>query len=204
MTWQPVEDAAGYEVRIDNDPAFGSPEWTSATVNTVSVPTKLLTKGQQHVQVRAKDAAGVWSDWVTSDFTVGTVSGPTLTGPENGITLAQPADPPLLTWTPVAGATTYTVEVDTEDAFVSPGTYTTEATAMVVPDNQAPDVTYFWRVRADLTDGYSTEYSENRTYVVAPIAQPEITSPGSDEDITDVVLDWSPVDGREVLRARGR
>ena len=191
VTWQPVEDAAGYEVGIDNDPAFGSPEWTSATVNTVSVPTKLLAKGQQHIRVRAKDAAGVWSDWTTSDFTVGTVGGPALTGPESGITLAQP----LLTWTPVAGATTYTVDVDTEDAFVSPSTYTTEATALVVPDNQAPDVTYFWRVRANLADGYSTEYSDSRTYVVAPIAQPEITSPGSDEDITDVVLDWTSVAG---------
>ncbi|MGF9760571.1 hypothetical protein AAII07_35820, partial [Microvirga sp. 0TCS3.31] len=195
VTWQPVEDAAGYEVRIDDDPAFGSPEWTSATVNTVSVPTRLLAKGQQHIRVRAKDAAGVWSDWTTSGFTVGTVAGPTLTGPENGITLAQPADPPLLTWAPVAGATTYTIEVDTEDAFVSAATYTTEATALVVPDNQAPGVTYFWRVRADLADGYSTEYSDTREYVVAPIAQPEMTSPSSDDDITDVVLDWTPVAG---------
>ena len=162
LTWQPVEDAAGYEVRVDNDPAFGSPEWTSSTVNTVSVPTKLLAKGQQHLQVRAKDAAGAWSDWSTSASRSGLSPAPRSPALTNGITLAQPADPPLLTWTPVAGAATYTVEVDTEDAFVSPTTYTTEATALVVPDNQAPDVTYFWRVRADLTDGYSTDYSDDR------------------------------------------
>ena len=76
LTWQPVDAATGYEVRVDNDPAFGSPEWTSATVNTVSVPTKLLAKGPQYLQVRAKDSAGAWSDWSTSGFVVGTSPAP--------------------------------------------------------------------------------------------------------------------------------
>ena len=41
--------------------------------------------------------------------------------------LPQPDDPPLLTWTPVAGAISYTVEVDTENGFIGPATYTTKA-----------------------------------------------------------------------------
>jgi hypothetical protein len=195
LTWQPIEAATGYEVRVDNDPAFGSPEWTASTVNTVSVPTKLLAKGQQNMQVRAKDASGVWSDWSSNSFTVTAAAGPTLLGPDEGITLAQPADPPLLTWSPVSGAVSYTVEVDTESGFVSPATYPTEATALVVPDNQAPGVTYYWRVRADLADGFATDYSLPRSYAVAPIVQPTITGPASDQDVTDVVLDWSPVPG---------
>ena len=204
LSWTPVEAAVGYEVRVDNDPAFGSAEWTSATVNTVSVPTKLLGKGQQYMGVRAKDSTGAWSDWTTSAFTVTAAAGPELLGPDEGITLAQPADPPLLTWTPVSGAASYTVEVDTEPGFVSPSTYPTEATALVVPDNHAPDVTYYWRVRADLANGFSTNYSDYRSYAVAPIVQPAILGPGSDQDITDIVLDWSPVAGGEILRAAGR
>ena len=195
LSWTPVEAAVGYEVRVDNDPAFGSAEWTSATVNTVSVPTKLLGKGQQYMGVRAKDSTGAWSDWTTSAFTVTAAAGPELLGPDEGITLAQPADPPLLTWTPVSGAASYTVEVDTEPGFVSPSTYPTEATALVVPDNHAPDVTYYWRVRADLANGFSTNYSDYRSYAVAPIVQPAILGPGSDQDVTDIVLDWSPVPG---------
>lgn len=195
LTWTPVDAAVGYEVRVDNDPAFGSAEWTSATVNTVSVPTKLLGKGQQYMGVRAKDSTGAWSDWSTSSFTVTAAAGPVLLGPDEGITLAQPADPPLLTWTPVSGAASYTVEIDDEPDFVSPSTYPTEATALVVPNNQAPDVTYFWRVRANLADGFSTNYSDPRSYTVAPIEQPTILGPGSDDDVTDIVLDWSPVPG---------
>jgi len=95
----------------------------------------------------------------------------------------------------VSGAVSYTVEIDTEADFVSPSTYPTEATALVVPNNQAPDVTYYWRVRADLADGFSTDYSPPRSYAVAPIAQPTIAAPASDQDVTDVVLDWSPVPG---------
>ncbi|QSR33059.1 hypothetical protein CFI00_21645 [Nocardioides sp. S5] len=195
LSWEPVEKAVGYEVRVDNDPAFGSAEWTSATVNTVSVPTKLLGKGQQYMGVRAKDSTGAWSDWATSAFTVTAAAGPVLLGPDDGITLAQPADPPLLTWAPVSGAASYTVEVDDEPGFVSPSTYPTEATALVVPNNQAPDVTYYWRVRADLADGFSTDYSDDRSYTVAPIVQPTIIGPSTDEDVIDVVLDWSPVPG---------
>ena len=195
LTWEPVAVATGYEVRVDNDPAFASPEWTASTVNTVSVPTKMLAVGQQHVQVRARDAAGDWSAWSTHAFTVETVAGPAPTGPADGARLPQPAEPPLLTWEPVAGATGYTVEVDTEEQFVGPTTYTTDATALVVPDNQDPDVRYWWRVSATLADGVSTEHSVPRSYVLEPIDTPTITGPGDDADITDVVLDWEPVAG---------
>lgn len=197
LTWEPVEGATGYEVKVDNDPGFGSAEWSTGTVNNVSVPTRLFAVGQQHVQVRAKDASNTWSEWALSTFTVEAGSGPTLTSPDDGATLAQPADPPVLVWTPVGGAATYTVELDTEPGFVGPTTYATEATALVVPDNQAPDVVYYWRVRANLVDGVATDFSSPRSYEVAPIALPVITAPANDLDITDVVLDWDPVPGSQ-------
>ncbi|WP_107766387.1 Ig-like domain repeat protein [Nocardioides terrigena] len=198
LTWEPVAGATGYEVRVDNDPAFGSPEWTASTVNTVSVPTKMLAVGEQNVQVRAKDSGNAWSGWSSPfGFTVDTVAGPTLTGPDDGALLAQPADPPLLRWSPVPGATSYTVEVDTEEQFVGATSYTTDATALVVPDNQDPDVEYWWHVSATLGDGVSTEFSDTRSYTLAPIDTPTITGPADDEDITDVVLDWDPVAGAQ-------
>lgn len=195
LSWEPVETATAYEVKVDNDSGFGSPEWSAGTVNNVSVPTRMFAAGDQNMQVRAKDASNMWSAWTTSTFVVEAGPGPTLTTPDDAAILAQPADPPVLVWTPVAGATSYTVELDTEDGFVSPTTYATEATAFVVPDNQAPDVTYYWRVRANLADGVSTDFSSHRSYDVGPIATPPITAPANDLDITDVVLDWEPVPG---------
>lgn len=195
LTWEPVDGATGYEVRVDNDPLFGTPEWSATTVNTVSVPTRMFAPGEQTMQVRAKGASNTSGDWTTNTFTVDSGSAPTLISPEEGDTLEQPDEPPLLVWTPVQGATSYTVEVDTESAFVSPLTYPTEATSLVVPDNQPPGVTYFWRVRATLNNGVATAFSDHRSYVVGALEPPVIQGPANDLDITDVVLDWDPVPG---------
>lgn len=195
LTWSSVGSATLYEVKVDNNSDFMTPEWSSNTVSTVSIPTKMLAQGQQNIQVRAKNAGNEFSAPATSTFTVVAGPGPTLTSPDDGAHLAQPADPPLLVWTPLAGAALYTVELDTESAFISPPTYTTKGNAFVVPDNQAPGVEYFWRVRATLSDGVSTDYSSSRTYNVDPIDTPAITGPPDTVDVTDVMLDWDPVPG---------
>jgi hypothetical protein len=191
----PVANATGYEVKIDDDPAFGSPEWSVATPNTVAVPNRLFSTGAQNVQVRAKNSASEWSEWTTATFTVTPPAGPTLTSPADEAQLENPDSPPLLTWTPVPGAVSYTVEIDTEDQFIGAQTYTTKANALVVSDNQAPDIRYYWRVQATLANGVSTDRSSARSYSVMPIGTPAIAGPAYDEDVTDVVLDWEPVPG---------
>ena len=195
ISWAPVVNATGYEARVDDDPAFGSPEWTSLTSNTVVVPNRLFGAGVQNVQVRAKSSANEWSAWSASSFTVSAPEGPVLTSPDDGADLVNPEDPPLLTWTPVPGAVSYTVEIDTEDQFVGAQTYTTKANAFVVSDNQAPGVDYFWRVQAVLANGVSTDRSDTRSYSVQPIVTPAIARPAYDEDVTDVVLEWAAVPG---------
>ncbi len=195
ISWAAVGNATGYEVRVDDDPAFGTPEWSVATPNTVSVPNRLFAAGVQHVQVRAKNSANEWSDWTTNSFTVTTPGGPELTSPDDGAELENPDNPPLLTWTPVPGAVSYTVEIDTEDQFIGATTYSTKSNAFVVSDNQAPGIEYFWRVQAVLANGVSTDRSGTRSYSVLPIGSPAIIGPEHDEDVTDVVLDWDPVPG---------
>ena len=59
--------------------------------------------------------------------------------------LAQPNNPPLLTWAPSAGATTYKVEVDGDADFVGASASTTANTSLVVPLNLG-DGDWFWRV----------------------------------------------------------
>ena len=196
LTWERVDGATGYEVQLDHDADFSTPEWAATTVNSVSVPTKVLAPGDASWRVRAKDSSGTWGDWSVASLTVEQVTAPVPTSPAYGADLQQPADPPLLQWDGVPGATSYTVEVDTENEFVSPDTYTTRATSLVVPVNQAPDVDYFWRVKATLADGV-VERTAPATfqYHVLPIATPEITGPPDDQDISDVVLDWDKVDG---------
>lgn len=195
IAWRPVSGADGYEVQIDNDSSFSSPEWRSSTVNTVSVPTKPLTPGTQHVRVRAK-AKSDWGRWTQRTFELALVPGPALATPVEGARLAQPDEAPLLSWSPVPGAVSYTVEVDTDSDFVGAKVYDkVAATSFVVPDNQAPDITYHWRVRATLDTNIYTAWSQERTYRVLPLDAPRITGPGNDVDVTDIVLDWEPVPG---------
>lgn len=195
ISWLAVPAATGYEVRVDDDPAFGSPEWTGSTPNTVAVPNRLFNAGTQNVSVRARNSANEWSPWSSTGFEVVAPDGPVLTAPDDDAELDNPDDPPLLTWTPVPGAVSYTVEVDTEDQFVGAMTYTTRANSFVVSDNQEPGVDYYWRVRATLGNSVSTAFSDARTYSVRPIGTPAITGPAYDQDITDVVLEWEPVPG---------
>lgn len=197
VVWRAVPGASGYEVQIDDSSSFSSPEWRSSTVGTISVPTSPLAPGTQHVRVRALEGrtGGAWS---TSSFVVSALPGPSLTSPADGTRLAQPSQPPLLTWTPVEAATSYTVEIDTDSDFVGAKTYANvKSTSFVVPDNQAPDVTYHWRVRATLDRNIFTDHSAARTYTVLPLPAPVVTGPGNDVDVTDVVLDWQPVPGAE-------
>jgi hypothetical protein len=47
LSWTPVAAAEKYEVQVDTDSGFGTPDWTVKTTNTRAVPTKALG-GSQH------------------------------------------------------------------------------------------------------------------------------------------------------------
>ena len=184
-------------------PRIRQPRWTAATVNTVSVPTKLLARGQQYMQVRAKDSADAWSDWTSAGFVVAHCAGPALTGPVAGASLAQPADPPLLTWAPVAGAISYTVEIDNETGFVSPSTTPPRRRRSSSPTTSRP---------ASSTSGGSAPTSATATRRTTPksVPTPCCRSPAPDRQPCQrpgphrrrARLDAGR--RREVLRARGR
>jgi hypothetical protein len=123
-----------------------------------------------------------------------------LVAPATGVVLSQPADPALLRWTPVAGATSYTVEVSKDPNFTDPVLTKSygnlKTTAHVVPDPQVANL-YYWRVRATLGTGIFTDWSEVRTYQIGGLSKPVLTSPvnSPETDVVDVVLDWEPVLG---------
>ena len=114
--------------------------------------------------------------------------------PNNGAQLQQPAAPPLLTWSPVQGATTYTVWIDTEAGFTSAVPFTTKTTSMVVPTNQVAG-TYYWQVNATRGTGVVTDWSSPASYTVLPIAIPHVTAPSNEQDVEDVILRWDAVPG---------
>lgn len=197
LSWSPAPKATEYQVQVDNDPGFGSPEHSVTTKNNNAVPSKNLRPGIAYWRVRAtagKDS----SDWVRGEFAVGAADVPAPTQPATGANLSQPGSPPLLRWTTSRGALSYIVEVDADADFVGAKQYTTHSTSLVVPDPLG-EGDWFWRVTADKGEGITSRPSGVSSFNILGLPAPVLTSPNStfEEPIEDVVLDWEPVEGAQ-------
>ncbi len=204
LSWDRVSGAARYEVQVDGDDAFGTPDFSVTTVNTRAVPTSLLKAGDAYWRVRSIDssnATGAWSSPQT--FPVAAVPEPTDLAPD-GASLSQPDDPPLLSWSAVPGATSYLVQVDAGTAgtvdFVGGKDYSTQVTSLVVPDAlpAADDgTTYSWHVKAIRASGIESLYSATAEFTLVPLQGVTLTSPDNNAVVQDVVLDWEPLPGAQ-------
>ncbi|MFN8382104.1 MAG: metallophosphoesterase [Anaerolineales bacterium] len=66
LQWKAVDGALQYQIELDNNADFSSPEFKDASSKS-SIRSKALAKGATYYwHVRAKDKAGNWSSWSTS------------------------------------------------------------------------------------------------------------------------------------------
>ncbi|MCX7671848.1 MAG: DUF4962 domain-containing protein, partial [Anaerolineae bacterium] len=164
-----LSPVAAYRLQVDDDPLFGSVNWTWDTENLSAAPTVgrpfTPTAGVDYYwRVGALDGVGgallnewSWSQrWVTRiDLsrgltpTVGAV--PTLLRPPHAAESVEAA--PLLEWWPLAGATAYRVQISRNDAehgfaddIVVDETVPYPA---FTPVRRLAPGTYYWRVSAD-------------------------------------------------------
>lgn len=199
LSWGRVAGATSYTVQVDDSPAFDTPEFSVTTVNSRWVPTSPLKDGSVHWRVRAINSAGAGT-WTSADIQVSATAAPTPISPIDSVSLAQPNDPPLLTWSPTAGATGYTVQVANDPDFVTAMTsYAVPGTSLVLPNPQPfRQEGYFWRVQAKRDSGgaLTTAWSDPAHYLVGalPDVQPH-PDMSSGEPMQDVVLKWLPVPG---------
>ena len=134
------------------------------------------------------------------------IGGPVLSSPDDGEELQQPDELPALAWNPVSGARGYTIQISIDPNFTDPAliaTHTTASTSFVLTNLGVPNV-YFWRVRGDLDNAVTTEWSTARSYKILGLHLPEPwlpTTPRMNDDanvftyVRDAVLDWEPVPG---------
>lgn len=195
MSWGKVSGAAGYEVQAAVLPSFDGLLFDVTTTNNRYVPIANLPAGEVFWRVRSVPAAGAKSAWTTEQISIEPSAAPEPLSPVGGTPLAQPDDPALLTWSAVAGATGYDIEVDSDGDWINPSSYSATGTSFLIPDPQ-PAVTWFWRVRAQRGGGLVTLWSDPASYVVGPLDDVEI-DPEMDQStpVEDVALDWLPVPG---------
>lgn len=201
LSWNPVSSAVRYDVQVDDDPAFVSPDFTLTTVNTRAVPTLVLHSGEQFWRVRAFDSSGLVGGWAQASFSIDPVPVPSALSPD-GLTLEQPGSPPLLTWDEVRGAEAYVVQLDDEEdsEYVGAREYTTKVTSLVVPEalpTGDAGESYRWRVKAIRDSGVESEFSTDAIFTLSPIDAVTLSSPADGAVVQDVVLDWQPLPGAQ-------
>ncbi|NPC43528.1 Ig-like domain repeat protein [Nocardioides sp. zg-1230] len=187
LSWEHVPNATRYAVTVNGT--------TTSTVNNSFVPPQALPEGNLAWSVTAY-AGTEPGPAATSTFSSTRLAAPVLVSPTANATLAQPGNPPLLTWAPSAGATSYKVEVDGDADFVGASSYTTKNTSLVVPFPLG-DGDWYWRVTASKGTSLNSLASEERRFLVSPLPQPQIDYPEDDatQTLQDVVLDWRPIEG---------
>ena len=120
LKWQPLLGAARYEVQVSPNPDFqNNLLYDIVTDSTVWSPAKTLNNASYYWRVRGIDNAGnnsLWSDNSATawQFTRKPYTAPTLLAPANG---SLKNDNLMLSWTPVAGAGAYEVQIDTDQNF---------------------------------------------------------------------------------------
>jgi hypothetical protein len=195
MSWSQVPKATSYQVQVDTDSTFGSPDFSLTTANFRATPTSALRAGQHFWRVRAVKGNDTSAWQQGNQFTVSPINVPVPLAPIDGVDLAA-TTPPLLTWQGSPSAVSYTVEVDADSDFVGATSYSTKSTSLVVPDPLGAG-DWFWRVTAVRGTGQVSLPSAAATFDVLPLDRPTLVSPTDSVDtkIGDVVLDWAPLPG---------
>ncbi|MBU1319419.1 MAG: hypothetical protein KKG33_13920 [candidate division Zixibacteria bacterium] len=151
--WSDVGDADLYQLQIDNNSNFSSPEATYQTSSSSQSVSGLSGTTTYYWRVRSYSNCGGWGNWSTSRSFSTAYSGcdppgaPTVMSPPNGA--SDVAQPVPTNWNDVSTATLYNLQVDNNSDFSSPNVNVQPSVSQYsVPATLTPSTAYYWRVRS--------------------------------------------------------
>lgn len=200
LNWNPGVGALSYRLQVSTDNTFASTVFDQAgIVATSEAVTGLSASTVYYWRVNASNAGGTSPNTAHNQFT-------TVPAIPGAPTLASPADAAtnqsrnvLLSWNASAGATSYRIQVSTDNTFAatlvdSSGIAGTAFATL----NLAVSTTYHWRVSASNAGG-SSSFSTSREFsTVPPVpATPVLSSPTNlaANVPTSVLLVWGATSG---------
>lgn len=200
LIWSPTRGAAKYEVELftGTSPDFpiGNrvatyPQFTEYASFT---PPTQLPMGTYSWRVRTVDHSGTPGQWAAGPepYLVGLPT-PSLSLPANGAAVTDATHG--FTWSPVAGATEYTVQVSTQPDFTSTiDTITTNDTeAISTKDGGYPAGDYYWRVQARTSLGVASDVATRTfTHRTAPGVPRNVSATASSSAGGALDLTWEP------------
>ena len=203
FSWSLVEGARYYDLQVDNDQSFSTPEVGIRTAHTSYTPTYTLNEGDYYWRVRVVRYGESLSDWtLPKSFTL-TLPVPAGLSPNDpdinhaiGVTPTFCWEPLLVSSNsiPVLAAYRYRLQVSRGDpTFSNPFIYETEQSCYT-PQNGYDDGQYYWRVAMydgqNRIGGYSSIASFWKQYPVAKPLSP--VNSGSSQTPTFI---WTAGDG---------
>ena len=195
FTWEPVAGATSYSFQISSDSSF--PGNTATFTHTTTsrnydlAPNRPIT---YYWRVRANIAGvgeSLWSQPQSLNYRG--LAAPT---PLSPIGATLDSSPVTMSWSAVANATNYEVQVldaTTLELVTSTGTgSTTYSTALTI--TQPGD--YYWRVRS-LQSATPGPWSANIPFTLVPLPTPILVTPLNNHEDTDPTptFTWQPVTG---------
>jgi subtilisin family serine protease len=197
--WSDVASALDYEILVDNNSDFSSPE-INQTGLAVSGYTAVsaLSNGTYYWKVRGINASGPGTYSASWNFSIGAAPGiPVLALPANAsLTIDQT---PTFDWNDVTDATSYTILVDNNSDFLSPEVDQSVAVSTYTPGTDLGTGIFYWKVLATNTYG-SSAYSGFWTVDIgAAPGIPVLVSPSDGSITADYrpVFDWNNVTGAD-------
>jgi hypothetical protein len=181
--WLPATNGDTYQIQIDNNGDFSSPEQdVTLGSDLLSYVAEALPDGRYFWHVRALNSDGAPGRWSARwQVTIDTVAPPV---PE----LLAPVDGAVstnrmlkLTWTRVDGATAYELHLDLDDTFPLPAISTGNRITYAPPVPLSRAI-YSWQVRAIDAAGNASAWSTPRSFeivagVTAPTVEPLVPLP---------------------------
>lgn len=172
--WTDVEGATEYQVQLDNDKNFGSPNSDISVASSTMTRILGLADGIWYWRVRGwnEDTAGAWST-IVRRIIIDKV-------PPDKTSLKNPSDKagvsdttPTLTWNKVSTANLYQIQLAKNIGMSTPIVdTTTSATSFTLPTEQALG-RYYWHVRARDAAGnwgaWSTIWSFDLVVMRSPV-----------------------------------
>ncbi len=187
-----------YQIQIDNNSNFSSPERDMVVTTNSATPSALVDGTTYSWRVRGLSSdhsqAGLWSDVWTVSIDRVRLAAPTLSLPANYANIAVLT--PSFSWLAVPGATQYQLQVDDDADFSSPlftrtpkvATYVTLATDPSLQFNK----TYYWRVSAGNAANVFGNWSSVRSFTTTILKTP---TNGAFSTSATPMFTWSAVTG---------
>jgi hypothetical protein len=196
LQWSDAITAAKYELWVDNNPDFSSPEILENLSGTTYTPTTALSDGVYSWRVRAFEADNRELGWTSTwTFTIDTVqpAAPALVSPEDNRT--DNVMTKMFTWTQPEPNATYNLQISTTASFDQPYLHDNSS---VVENSYSftftAGGTYYWRVSAMDAAGNWGAWSENfKLTITAPPGAPQLYTPENEVRLNEntLILEWA-------------